>query len=486
MRCVRIAAFTLIAGITALLPSLASACPFCSAASQTFSEEMESMNAVVFAEMSEEPESVKSTLPSDSDPTGEFNVTKAKFRITKILKGKELISGGVGSVFETIYFGDGKKGDLFLAMAVEPPNLAWNTPLKVSPAAANYISKLPDLPEAGAERLVFFQDYLENEDELLARDAYDEFANASYDEVKALKPHIDHDQLMKWIESKDVPASRRRLYFTMLGVAGTDADLPVLEKMLKATDRKTKAGLDAMIAAYLTIRGPSGVKLIEEQFISKKDAQYADTYAAIMALRFHGSEADIIPKDRVLEALRLMLDRPQLADLVIPDLARWEDWTVIDRLVDLFIKADDKSSWVRVPVINYLRACPLPEAEVKIKELEKIDPAAVKRARTFFPFTPSEDEASSNWTREGSKIAAAKVELPRIEISDEQLNELEQGEAVAQTEDVDIARQSPISGQAIVEKPATMNIFAAAGVPIMASLALFATFWLVLKGGFSA
>ena len=56
-------------------------------------------------------------------------------------------------------------------------------------------------------------------------------------------------------------------------------------------------------------------------------------------------------------------DRPELADLVIPDLSRWEDWTVMDRLVELFEKADDESNWVRVPVINFLRACPLPEAD---------------------------------------------------------------------------------------------------------------------------
>ena len=56
------------------------------------------------------------------------------------------------------------------------------------------------------------------------------------------------------------------------------------------------------------------------------------------------------------------------------------------RLVKLFREADEKSSWVRVPVINYLRACPNPVAAEHIKELEKIDPAAVKRANTFFPF----------------------------------------------------------------------------------------------------
>jgi hypothetical protein len=86
-----------------------------------------------------------------------------------------------------------------------------------------------------------------------------------------------------------------------------------------------------------------------------------------------------------------MLDRPELADLVIVDLARWEDWSVMDRLVDLFKKADDKSSWVRVPVVRYLMACPKPEAKKHLEDLEKIDAGAVKRARTFFPFEGSGD-----------------------------------------------------------------------------------------------
>jgi hypothetical protein len=105
-----------------------------------------------------------------------------------------------------------------------------------------------------------------------------------------------------------------------------------------------------------------------------------------MALRFHGTEEKIIPKERLLQGIRLMLDRPQLADLVIPDLARWEDWSVLDRLVDLFKTSDDVSNWVRVPVVNYLRACPLPEAKTKLDELAKIDPETLKRANSFFPF----------------------------------------------------------------------------------------------------
>jgi hypothetical protein len=102
-----------------------------------------------------------------------------------------------------------------------------------------------------------------------------------------------------------------------------------------------------------------------------------------------------VPRERILEALRHVLDRPQMADLVIPDLARWEDWSQIDRLVRLFKDADEQSSWVRVPVINYLRACPKPEAAAKIEELKKIDPDAVKRADAFFPFSGGSSSADS-------------------------------------------------------------------------------------------
>jgi hypothetical protein len=52
-------------------------------------------------------------------------------------------------------------------------------------------------------------------------------------------------------------------------------------------------------------------------------------------------------------------------------------------------------------VVNYLRACPLPEAKERLAELEKIDPKAVKRAATFFPIP-----APSAGSKEGDKGAA--------------------------------------------------------------------------------
>ncbi len=185
-----------------------------------------------------------------------------------------------------------------------------------------------------------------------------------------------------------------------------------------------------------------------------------------MALRFHGTDdVDVIPQKRIVQGLRHMLERPQLADLVIPDLARWEDWESMPRLVKLFRDADEKSSWVRVPVINYLRACPLPEAKEKIKELEKIDPDAVKRANTFFPFKPAAKQPKA---KETSKIET-RVKPAASSVERDSKN------AVATTHAVGAphARTLPHS-------PAPL--LALLGGPLLLGAVLMMVYWRILSG----
>lgn len=353
-------------------------CPFCSATSQTFSEELATMDVAVIAKL------VK--LPPVSDKVGE-ELQKATFEVVEVLKGPAHVRPK--QKIETLYFGDGAVGRSFLVMGISPPDVMWSTPLPLTDRAIAYLKEVIRLPRENTQRLVFFQKYLEDEDEMLARDAYDEFARAPYAEVKAIKAHIDHDRIVGWIKNPDIPASRRRLYLVMLGIVGSEKDLPMLEEMIQSNDRKAKSGLDALIACYLTLKGEAGLPLIERLFLANASADYADTYAAIMALRFHATEGGVIEVKRLVKALHHMLDRPELADLVIPDLAKWEDWSVMDRLFELYKTANEKNSWVRVPVVNYLRACPLPRAKELLQECEKIDPAAVKRANTFFPGAPA-------------------------------------------------------------------------------------------------
>ena len=315
-------------------------------------------------------------------------------KVEKVLKGSDLIK--VGQEVKAIYYGEVSIGRRFMLSGVDPPDLQWSC-LPVSDRAEKYIGKITELPDDSFQRLRFYHNYLQDEESMLARDAYDEFAVAPYDAVKKLAPEMDREQLLRWIGDPEMATDRKRLYLTMLGVCGDEKDLPFLEKMLRSTQKSTRGGLDALIACYLTLAGEDGLPVVNELFLANDKAPYADTYAAIMAVRFHGTEGDVIPRSALVESLHHVLDRKDLADLVIPDLARWSDWSQINRLVDLFVKADPDNNWVRVPVVNYLRACPLPEAKQALKKLEEVDPESVRRANTFFSIpVPSREPAKSD------------------------------------------------------------------------------------------
>jgi hypothetical protein len=371
----------------------ARACPFCSAVQVTFTEEIKTNDVAVIAALVERPK------PSDDSTSDDLELLKAKFKIVDVLKGGK--DTKKGDTFLALYIGEAPIGKEFLVMGIEPPKVEWGAPIELSERAKDYLHNLIKLPPKGPERLAFFQNHLEDKDPLISRDAYDEFATTPYAELKELKSRMKHDLFLEQLQDPKTDVSHRRLYLTMLGVCGTKDDLPLLEKMIKSDDRAMKAGLDALIGCYLTLKGSEGLPLIRDMFIKNETAEFTDQYQAIMAMRFHAEEGGVIEKDKIAAVLRHMLDRPKYADLVVADLARWGDWSVIDRMYELFRDADQDSLWVREPVVNYMRACPLPKAKEYLKEFEKIDPKAVKRASGFFPLGPPKTSPVGEKAAEG-------------------------------------------------------------------------------------
>jgi hypothetical protein len=375
------------------------ACPFCAGVEATLTEEVGQSNVAVIARVAYVPELAANTTFSSLDSL------KAKFEVVEVLKGEKALGGA--KKFEAVYFGDSPVGTNMLMLGQgELPDISWAMPIVVGQHGREYLGKALKAAKGGADRLAFFQDYLEDKDSVLSRDAFNEFGNAPYSAVKDLKPRMKREQLLTWIKDPQVQPLRRRLYLTMLGVCGTPEDGQALGAMLKSPDRASKAGLDALIAAYLTLTGPEGVTLVEDLYLKNLDALYADVHAAVMALRFHGQEDKVVSRERLIHAMRIMLTRKQHADLVIPDLARWQDWGSMDQMVKLFKESDENSDWVRTPVIQYLQACPLPMAKKHLAELAKLDPDAAKRANSFFPFGTAPVPTSKDRTPKESQIPA--------------------------------------------------------------------------------
>jgi hypothetical protein len=261
-----------------------------------------------------------------------------------------------------------------------------------------------------------------------------------------------------------------------------------------------------LIFSYLSIRGQSGLPVIDGKYLKNKKSDYADTYAAIMALRSHATEGIILKPQQVVQSLRLMLERPELADLVIPDLARWEDWSAMDKLFELYKNADEKTSWVRVPVVNYLRACPLAKAKELLKDCEKIDPQSVKRANTFFPSpspapTPSAEKATrstipgapSRYVTTSADTVPAAYEAPIPEADEAAGRDALPAAPAAETPPATaktaakaiVASVNPGAAPAKALRNSAVprpNLWQLLGVPILAGAALWLLQWSILRG----
>jgi len=521
----------------------AQGCPFCSAVSQTLSQEIAGADVAVIARLLKLPP--EADLNSDDQSAWDVddpNSGSAEFEVLKTVRGAEVgnLAPVQGSTIKVVYFGSSqinKQGQkkLFLISGLAGKQIDWSTPLPLTERGAEYIQAIITLPEKGAQRLSFFLDYLEDEDPLLAQDAYDEFGRAPYEVVTAVGDKIDRPQLIGWIEDSQIGPTRRRLYLTLLGICGKAEDVdflesllrydyqpmkiglaatlavitqtgpalgvPVLSEMVKADVRRKQQCLDALIAAYLKLKGPAGLPLIERRFLTNPAAEYTHVYAAVMALRFHGEETDALPRQRLLQSVRLLLGNADIADQVIPDLARWEDWSVLDQLVTMF-KDSDADAWVRQPVIAYLLAATEQpaetgkRAEAALAELEALDPQGVKRARSYMAF--------GLLARAGTKKkATAKKETETTEAADDLLaknqpskNEVVKDQIVKDQVAKNIApEQQAIETAGLTNEKSTITTPLAVaepttgpsrvliiGGPLIAGLFLFGIFALLLRG----
>ncbi len=383
-------AFLLLALLALLAYSItpATACPFCGAVSATFAEEIDLSDMAVYAKL------VKLAPNSDAAQLrGADDVPRATFLVDKVLKGDKIIKPDVE--FQAIYFGEAKPGTKFLIYGASQPKPEWGTPIEMSARLEKYLDVALALPEDRGERAVKMQEYMLDSDMMVRQDAYNEFATTEYKDLQRVAKQFDLKQIRENLKNLDNEDSLLALNYTLLGICGGPEDIPMLEERLLAKDDLQRKRLDALLGCYLMLKGEAGLPLIETQFVETdlKAQNFSRLYRVLLALRFHGDDGKSVSKEKIAPLLRKFLDHPKYADLVIPDLARWQDWSVTDRVMELYRDKDGDANFVRDPAAKYMRICPLPVAEGYLAEMQKIDPDAYKRAM-LFPIVPSKKDES--------------------------------------------------------------------------------------------
>ena len=391
------------------------ACPFCAAPSLTLSEQLKQSRAAVIAEWTSavrpDGQSVASTTLTVRDVLSESSLVKAGETVTLT----EYRAGQTGDLF-LLLANDGQpageSAPTFLESAgyqpkdfaedavalteltTSPETTRWSSPIEVTAATADYIAALPG--DEAEDRLAFFMDYLEHPDETISSDAYSEFAGAPYDVIRPLAPQMPVEKLREWVASSDTPPTRLGLYGLMLGLAGDETDKARMEKRILEPTDEFRLGIDGVMGGYMLLAGEPGLSLIEKAKFEDPDVPFSETYAAMQAIRFLWSDAnDSFGKDRLRQSMRTLLERPELADLVIADLARWKDWSQVDRVYDLYDADGYDTGSIKRAIVRFMLAAtkvedepPTAEQEEKaagyLARLREEDPKTVKAAERFF------------------------------------------------------------------------------------------------------
>ena len=390
-------------GLLAFATGAALACPFCSGPQLTMAEQVQQADAVVLAKW------------AGGTPAKDQNPGATEYQIVEIMRKPKESKLVVGKMLSLIRYRAAQPGDLFLLLGTKVgKSLEWGSPLEITEEGFVYLKGVPSPKTPTKQRLEYFLSYLEDPDAMVSADAFGEFAKANYEDIGRLASEMPREKLRDWLESPETPASRTGLYGLMLGLCGNDDDAKVMEEKITNVEGDFRLGIDGVMGGYLLLTGDEGLDVLDETKLKNKKSAFSETYAAMGAIRFMWQYGrDRIPPDRLKASMRLLLDRPELADLVIADLARMEDWSAQDELMELYGADDFNIPSIKRSIVRYMlvstKLPPMPASallpanvasaeEIEreqtpdrvlkgrqyLAQLEKLDPKTVRDAKRFW------------------------------------------------------------------------------------------------------
>lgn len=374
--------------LAAIVAGAVEACPFCAKSQRPTLGEQQALAEVIAVA------SWKKMVPAKGERGAETT-----FEITELLKSNPK-GPAKGSDVVVPVERPGPKGTLELWFgATSNGDLEWTYRVPVSAEAVAYLKKAPPRDVAERKRLQFYLQFLEHDDPAIADDAFQEFASARFEDVQGAVQSFDSKKVRSWLANENLPVNRRGLYGLMLGLTGSADDEEFFRQQIESNTDEIRIGIDGVIGGYLYLAGEKGMEFVERTKIIDPATPFSETYSAMQALRFlwtYGS--DRVPRERILSAMRRLVDRAAVCDIVINDLARWKDWSQQEKLMKLYGTKDYDLPSIKRAIIRYMVAStkdvPTEEAgelpahavmgQKNVDALRERDPKRVAEVERFF------------------------------------------------------------------------------------------------------
>ncbi len=319
--------FAVMAGLLLLAPTV-SACPFCNPMGQTLSGEVAQADFILYGTL-ENPQR------DPTDPTA-FNKGTTELKIDLVIKPHDFVKGKKTITLPRYVPPDGKNAKFLVFFNVVNDQL---DPYRGEAVAAD--SKLPEYMKGAIEvrekdtltRLKYFFEHLESSELVISSDAYTEFGSTEYKDIRELAPKLPAETILKWLKDPNTRGTRLGLYGLLIGHCGSTKDGQTIRELLDDPSRSYASGLDGMLAGYVMLDPKAGWDYVMK-LVKAPDTEFPVRYAALKTVRFFWEyRPDVIPNQQVLEAMKILADIADIADLPIEDLRKWKVWDLTPKVL---------------------------------------------------------------------------------------------------------------------------------------------------------
>jgi hypothetical protein len=271
-------------------------------------------------------------------------------------------------------------------------------PVQPDSKIPEYLKGVQEIRDKDAvARLRFFFDYLESPEIDISNDAFLEFGQADYKDVRAVAEKLPPGAVLKWIKDPSTLSMRLGLYGLLAGHTGSADDAKALRAIIDDPNRQYSSGLDGLICGYLMLDKKAGWEYLTK-LLKDTSKDFTTRYAGIRVVRFMWDfRQDLLTKDELLEAVKIPLSQPDVADLPIEDLRKWKQWQLAPLVLDTVKKEKHAKEplVVRAATRFFLAAPPdTPGAADFIAQRRKADPDGVKDIEELLSLEKAAADAS--------------------------------------------------------------------------------------------
>jgi hypothetical protein len=336
-------------------PALAPACPFCPTAGQTLLGEVNQAHMIVFGTMTN----------AQRDPN-EFGKGTTDLEIEVVVKDHEYLKGKKKITLPRYVPSDPKnktKHLIFCEIYKGELDPYRGEAVPADSKIAEYLKgaiaiREKDMPT----RLQFFFSNFDSPDWAIAGDAFQEFSNAEYKDVRVAAAKMDPDQVLKMLKDPNTSIARVGLLGLVLGHCGNrEKHGKALKEFIDDPKIKQATGLDGLLAGYILLDPKDGMSFVGDLIKDPKE-DFLIRYAALRSMRFFWEyREDVIKKPAIVAEITPLLDQPDIVDLAVEDLRKWGQWDLASRVIGLFDRPSHDIPIVQRSIIKYALAAPASE-----------------------------------------------------------------------------------------------------------------------------